>query len=413
MTRDPLERVNEGAVGRAARPRGRRPRTAALIALALSLWLLLAACGTANPRAGERALPSGWDAVQASARGQTVRWWLYGGDQRINAYIDRYVAPAAARLGVTLKRVPVADTADAVQRVLADRRAGRTSGGAVDLIWINGENFAAGKQASLWLHDWVARLPNSRNVNLDDPAIARDLGVPIDGQEAPWSRAAFVFAADQARVPRPPASFPELLAYAKAHPGRITYPAPPDFTGSAFVRQAVQRLGSRQAGFAFLEALKPYQWRGGQTFPASEAELNELFAGGQVDLAMSYDPSFVAGAVARGQFPPSTRPFLLGGGALVNTSYVTIPANAAHLQGAMVVANLLLDPRLQAIKAEPDVVGVPTVLDQARLLQDERRLLATAPDSPYLLPSFGRPLPELPADQVAPVEQQWLREILR
>ncbi len=413
MTRDPLERVNEGAVGRAARPRGRRPRTAALIALALSLWLLLAACGTANPRAGERALPSGWDAVQASARGQTVRWWLYGGDQRINAYIDRYVAPAAARLGVTLKRVPVADTADAVQRVLADRRAGRTSGGAVDLIWINGENFAAGKQAGLWLHDWVSRLPNSRNVDLNDPAIARDLGVPIDGQEAPWSRAAFVFAADQTRVPRPPASFPELLAYAKAHPGRITYPAPPDFTGSAFVRQAVQRLGSRQAGFAFLEALKPYQWRGGQTFPASEAELNELFAGGQVDLAMSYDPSFVAGAVARGQFPPSTRPFLLGGGALVNTSYVTIPANAAHLQGAMVVANLLLDPRLQAIKAEPDVVGVPTVLDQARLLQDERRLLATAPDSPYLLPSFGRPLPELPADQVAPVEQQWLREILR
>jgi len=405
--------VNEGAVGRAARPRGRRPRTAALIALALSLWLLLAACGTANPRAGERALPSGWDAVQASARGQTVRWWLYGGDQRINAYIDRYVAPAAARLGVTLKRVPVADTADAVQRVLADRRAGRTSGGAVDLIWINGENFAAGKQAGLWLHDWVSRLPNSRNVDLNDPAIARDLGVPIDGQEAPWSRAAFVFAADQTRVPRPPASFPELLAYAKAHPGRITYPAPPDFTGSAFVRQAVQRLGSRQAGFAFLEALKPYQWRGGQTFPASEAELNELFAGGQVDLAMSYDPSFVAGAVARGQFPPSTRPFLLGGGALVNTSYVTIPADAAHLQGAMVVANLLLDPRLQAIKAEPDVVGVPTVLDQARLLQDERRLLATAPDSPYLLPSFGRPLPELPADQVAPVEQQWLREILR
>ena len=342
-----------------------------------------------------------------------MRWWLYGGDQRINAYIDRYVTPAAARLGVTLQRVPVADTADAVQRVLADRRAGRTSGGAVDLIWINGENFAAGKKASLWLRDWVSRLPNSRNVDLNDPAIARDLGVPIDGQEAPWSRAAFVFAADQARVPRPPASFPELLAYAKAHPGRITYPAPPDFTGSAFVRQAVQRLGSRQAGLSFLKALKPYQWRGGQTFPKSEAELNELFANGQVDMAMSYDPSFVAGAVAKGQFPPTSRPFLLGGGALVNTSYVTIPADAAHLQGAMVVANLLLDPRLQAIKAEPDVVGVPTVLDQARLPQGERRLLASATDSPYLLPGFGRPLPELPADQVAPIEQQWLREILR
>jgi putative spermidine/putrescine transport system substrate-binding protein len=390
-----------------------RRRAVAVTALTLSLALLLAACGTPKAGAGGQPVPSDWGEIQTAAKGQTVHWWLYGGDQRINAYIDRYVTPAAARLGVTLQRVPVADTADAVQRVLADRRAGRTSGGAVDLIWINGENFAAGKQASLWLRDWVSRLPNSRNVDLNDPAIARDLGVPIDGQEAPWSRAAFVFAADQARVPRPPASFPELLAYAKAHPGRITYPAPPDFTGSAFVRQAVQRLGSRQAGLSFLKALKPYQWRGGQTFPKSEAELNELFANGQVDMAMSYDPSFVAGAVAKGQFPPTSRPFLLGGGALVNTSYVTIPADAAHLQGAMVVANLLLDPRLQAIKAEPDVVGVPTVLDQARLPQGERRLLASATDSPYLLPGFGRPLPELPADQVAPIEQQWLREILR
>jgi putative spermidine/putrescine transport system substrate-binding protein len=174
----------------------------------------------------------------------------------------------------------------------------------------------------------------------------------------------------------------------------------------------IQRLGSRQAGFAFLKALKPYQWRGAQVFPASEAELDELFGNGQVDIAMSYDPSFVADAVAKGQFPPSTRPFLLGGGALVNTSYVTVPANAAHPEGAMVVANLLLDPRLQAIKADPTVVGVPTVLDPGRLPQAQRRLLAAATDSPYLLPGFGRPLAELPADQVAPIERQWLKEIL-
>jgi putative spermidine/putrescine transport system substrate-binding protein len=376
------------------------------------LALLLTACGTPAGTAGAPAVPSDWDAILARARGQTVRWWMFGGDQRINAYVDRQVAPEVAKLGVMLRRVPVADTADAVQRALAERRAGRTSGGAVDLIWINGENFAAGKQAGLWLTGWVGGLPNIRNVDLDAPAVARDLGVPTDGQEAPWSGAAFVFAADRARTPRPPATFPELLAYARAHPGRVTYPAPPDFTGSAFVRQVVQRLGSRQAGFAFLETLKPHQWRGGQAFPKSEAELSELFSGGQVDLAMSYDPSFVANAVRKGQFPASTRPFLIGGGALVNTSYVTIPANAAHREGAMVVANLLLDPRLQAIKADPDVVGLPTVLDLDRLPAAERRRFLAA-GSPYLLPSFGRPLPELPADQVAPIERQWLREILR
>ena len=99
------------------------------------------------------------------------------------------------------------------------------------MIWINGENFAAGKEAGLWLEDWAGALPNARHLDPADPSIARDFQVPVDGQEAPWSRAAFVFAHDSARVPEPPADLDALLAYARANPGRVTYPAPPDFTG--------------------------------------------------------------------------------------------------------------------------------------------------------------------------------------
>ncbi len=101
--------------------------------------------------------------------------------------------------------------------------------------------------------------------------------------------------------------------------------------------------------------------------PKSEAELNDLFANGEVDVAMSYDSSFVASAVRKGQFPDTTRPFLLGGGALTNTSYVTIPADAAHRAGAQVLADLLLEPRLQAVKAAPRVLGLPSVLATDRL----------------------------------------------
>ncbi len=91
-----------------------------------------------------------------------------------------------------------------------------------------------------------------------------------------------------------------------------------------------------EAGFAYLKALKPFTYRGGEVLPKSEAELNDLFANGEVDVAMSYDSSFVPSAVRKGQFPDTTRPFLLGGGALTNTSYVTIPADAAHRAGAQV-----------------------------------------------------------------------------
>ncbi|MBW3652453.1 MAG: ABC transporter substrate-binding protein, partial [Actinobacteria bacterium] len=310
-------------------------------------------------------------------------------------------------LGITLRRVPVDDTASAVQRVAAEMRAGRDEGGAVDLIWINGENFAQGKRDGLWLRDWAPQLPNARLLEDDDPTLTRDFGVPVDGQESPWSRAALVFAYDRERTPRPPRDLDALLEYARAHPGRITYPAPPDFTGSAFVRFVVQTLGEDRA-FEYLRELEPLLWRGGRTHPKSEAELNRLFGNGQVDLAMSYDPGFVANAVRQGTMPRSARPLVLEGRTLQNVSFVTIPANAANRAGALVVANLLLDPVLQAKKADPRVIGLPSVLPDAALPDD-----AEAPPSPYVLDDLGTAIAELPAHRVPELDRRWKREVLR
>ena len=43
----------------------------------------------------------------------------------------------------------------------------------------------------------------------------------------------------RARVPEPPRSLDALLAWAEAHPGRFTYPAPPDFIGSTFLKHVL------------------------------------------------------------------------------------------------------------------------------------------------------------------------------
>ena len=387
-----------------------------LLALALlALPALVAGCGEdeqdAAARREARAAASFTETL-AQARGQKVRWWMFGGDARVNRYVERVVVPAAAKLGVEVERVPVDDTASAVQRVLAERRAGKESGGAVDLIWLNGENFARGKQGGLWLEGWASRLPNARFLDEQDPLVRSDFGVPVDGQESPWSRAAFVFAHDRSRTPAPPRTFEELLAYARENPGRITYPAPPDFTGSAFVRQAVQSLGETRA-LELLAELKPLQFRGGETFPRSEAELSRLFGDGEVDVAMSYDPGFVANAVRRGEFPRSTRPYVFSAGTLQNMSFVTIPANAAHVAGAKVLANLLLEPRLQASKADPDVAGIPTALDLARLGARDRARFGRQDAGPFTLGRFGKRLDELSADRVPALERRWKREVLR
>ena len=176
------------------------------------------------------------------------------------------------------------------------------------------------------------------------------------------------------------------------------------------MRQVVQRLGEDEA-FAYLRELQPLLFEGGDVQPRSEAELNELFANGQVDFAMSYDASFVAGGVRRGQFPGSTRPFLLEGGALTNVSFVTVPADAANPAGARVVADLLLRPDLQAAKADPRVLGQPTVLDVARLSAGQRRAFGDAAGSSYLLDDLGTPLEELPASEVPRLERRWEREV--
>lgn len=380
-------------------------RLAALTAL---LALLLSACAGGDDAATTELDLDDFAAIEEAADGQTVRWWLFGGDDRINGYIDDNVVPAAAELGVTLERVELTDTADAVNRVLSEVRAGEDDG-SVDMIWINGANFANGREADLWLDAWAPSLPNAAFV---DPAtVATDFGVPVDGQESPWSRALFVYAHDTAALPQPPTTFEELAAYAAANPGRVTYPAPPDFTGSAFVRQVVQALGEDEA-MTFLADLAPDLWRGGEAYPGNEAELNELFGNGEVDVAMSYDPAFVETAVAQGRFPDTARPFVLEAGTLQNVSYVTIPRNAANLEGALVVANLLLDPRLQAIKADPSVLGVPTVLDLARLDDDQRALFVEATGSPFLLDDYGTLLEELPAERVGELDQRWLDEVL-
>ncbi len=341
-----------------------------------------------------------WVDIAAAAQGQTVRLWMWGGEAALNAYIDDDVIPAAAAAGVTLERVPIDDTATAMARLVAEVESG-TDDGAVDLLWVNGKNFEQGSGAGLWLDNWVPNLPNASLLDRQDPTLWNDFGVPVEGQEMPWSRAAFVFAYDPARVDVPPRSFDELLEFARANPGRVAYPAPPDFTGSAFVRQATQALGE-DAAFEFLAELDPLLWQGGETYPVDQAEVERLFSAGEIDLAMSYNPNFVDVAVTRGSFAETVKPYVFDGGTLSNVSFLAIPERTSSPEGAMVVADLMLGPALQ--RAKLDLVGIPSVLSA-------KTLGAGIQGSRYRLDDYGTPLEELPADRVPGIDRRWLDEI--
>ena len=370
-------------------------------AFLLILSLVAAACGSSETTAddGTGEVDAGdWDAVLAEADGQTVQLWMWGGDSVLNSYIEDTVAPIVAESGVTLEQVRIDATSDGIDRIVSEAEAG-TEDGAVDLIWVNGSNFSQAKDAGLWANDWVSGLPNASLLDADDPTLFNDFGVPTDGQEAPWSRAAFTFAFDSANIDNPPATFEELGEWVAANPGRFTYPAPPDFTGSAFVRQAVQALGEEEA-FALLAEMQPNLWNGGEN-PVDEAELNTLFGNGEVDIAMSYNPNFVQVNVDQGIFSGDTRPYIFEGGTLQNVSFLAMPANAGSSAGARVVMNAMLSAELQAEKLNQ--VGVPAVVDIGDV----------AEASDFRLTDFGAPLEELPADQVPVLDERWRGEVLR
>lgn len=387
--------------------------SARLVALVAALVVALAAVtlvAVASNSSSTAAPKVAWPVVEHSAQGQTVKLWMYGGEDTLNRYIDNEVAPRAAAAGVRLERVPIDDTAAALARIASEHDAGVKRGGAVDLLWVNGKNFEQGKAAKLWLTNWAGTVPNAKFLDPTDPTLQADFGVPVDAQELPWSRAAFVFAYDTTKVKSPPRTFADFAAYAKAHPGRVTYPAPPDFTGSAFVRQAVQALGENKA-MKLLADLAPSLWQGGRNYPKDETELEQLFANGQVDLAMSYNPNFVETAVRSGEFAATVRPYVFDSGTLQNVSFLAIPADAAHRDGAEVVANLMLSPELQALKAAQ--VGIPTVLDMARLADAQHTKFDTVASSPYRLGAYGTPLGELPAARVPGMDRRWKQDVLR
>ncbi|HIP78851.1 MAG TPA: ABC transporter substrate-binding protein [Kiloniellaceae bacterium] len=406
-----------------------RRRIALLPLLAAAL---MAALGLAGKDAAAEQRP--WAEIAAAANGQTVYWNAWGGDGRINAYIAWIGERVWDDYGVMLRHVKLADTADAVSRVLAERAAGKTADGSIDLIWINGENFATMKDNALLYGPFTQALPNFQLVDFEDkPSTLVDFTVPTEGLEAPWGMAKLNFIYDSARVAETPGSIPALLDWARANPGRFTYPTPPDFLGSTFLKQVLIELAPdpaflqqpvvddsqvEQAArplWEFLDALHPHLWRGGETFPASGPAQRQLLDDGEVDITLSFYPSEASSAIANGLLPETARTFVLDRGTIGNTHFVAIPFNASAAEGALVVANFLMSAEAQAEKQNPEVWGDDTVLAMAKLAPAERRLFEDLPVGVATLApeDLGPTLLEPHPSWMVRIEAEWQRRYAR
>ena len=370
-----------------------------------------------------------WPATLAAARGQTVYWNAWGGDERTNAFIA-WVGQETERLyGVKVEQAKLSDTAEAVTRVLSEKAAGQDSGGAVDMIWINGPNFLSMKEQGLLHGPFTADLPNARYLDLTGASPnAVDFTVPVEGMESPWRLAKFVFNYDTARVDAPPRSMAGFAEWTAAHPGRFTHPDPSNFMGATFLKQALIELAPDPAVlqqpatdesfataaaplWAWYDALRPNLWREGQGYPENESVQTQLLNDGEIDMAMSFDPASTAAAIKAGLLPDTVRVFVPEGGSIGNVSFVAIPYNAAHKEGAEVVANFLLEPSTQARMQNIEVLGSFSVLDPAKLDDSAKAAFAALPTAPALpaLADLGPTLLEPHASWMTRLTEEWAR----
>jgi putative thiamine transport system substrate-binding protein len=367
-----------------------------------------------------------WAAIEAKARGQKVFFNAWGGSERTNAYLQWAASEAARRFGVQVEHVKLTDTAEAVKRVRSEKAAGKQTGGSVDVIWINGENFLTMKREALLFGPFSESLPNYKWVDvLDKPSTRSDFSEPVDGLEAPWGMAQFTFFADRKRVPKPPRSMAELAAFARANPGRVSYPRPPDFTGATFLKQALLELTTDRSAlyrpvtpeafakvsaplWPYLAALHPHLWRAGKQFPQTPAAIRQMMADGELMLAMTFNPNEAANEIAAKRQADSVYSWQMTAGSVGNTHFLAVPFNSSVKEAAQVFINFLLSPEAQARKADINIWGDPTVLAVNRLDAADRQRFGDQPQAgqvdqpaPVLLEPHG--------SWVDPLEREWLR----
>ncbi|WP_148867989.1 ABC transporter substrate-binding protein [Thermosediminibacter litoriperuensis] len=396
----------------------------------------IAGCGAKEVRKTEDLQEKSWEEILAEARGTTVNFYGWGGDQRINKWLDEVVAPRLEdKYGIKLNRVGM-DIDEILNKLLGEKQAGREKG-SIDVVWINGENFYTARRNELLFGPFTSMLPNfQKYVDPDDPEVKNDFGHPIEGYEAPYGRAQFVLTYDSARLPESevPKDHRALLELAKKYPGRITYPAPPDFTGSAFIRNIIcdvvgrEKLegldpGDKKAveeaispAIEYMRELKPFLWKKGESYPATLAQLHNMFADGEILISMDYAPYAAAGKVKTGEFPAMVRSFVFEKGTLGNTHYLAIPFNAPNKAGALAFINYILSPEVQASKNDPVNWGDLPVIDFNRLSPEEKKLFEDINLGDAALPGDylqARRLAEPDASLIPVIEEIWVEKVLK
>ncbi|MBL4934283.1 ABC transporter substrate-binding protein [Clostridium sp. YIM B02515] len=406
-----------------------------LLSFILSLIIVfsLIGCSSKTSKTAENVDLSNWDAVLKASKGTTVTFYGWGGNELTNKWVDNYLAKAVKNnYDITLKRVPM-NIDDILHKLLAEKQAG-SKNGSIDIVWINGENFYNAKKANLLYGPFSESLPNFKEkVDTASPEVTYDFGFPVEGYEVPFGKAQFVMLYNSDKVSKTFNNTKELMDFVKSNQGKFTYPAPPDFTGSAFVRTIICNLVDPnklsdikadkaevqkviQPALDYLNELKPYLWNKGKSYPATIAQLDSMYSDGQLLASMTYNPYGTTSRIENGELPSGTKSLLLDKGTVGNTHFLAIAGNSQNKAGAMAVINQILSAEAQALKYDPKNWGDLPVISYDKLQTDEKKLFDNIKLGQDSIPQnimLQQRIPELRAELVPIIEKLWLENVAK
>lgn len=299
---------------------------------------------------------------------------FFNSDTNVVEFWASAVKPAfeAANPGTTLNLV--SGGGGASMNALAERAFAALQSGTdpqIDMMEAIGPYHPEGAiEAGLWDDFSTLNLSNMSKVN---PAV-------IDNQwSLPYRGSQVVMMYNSEKVPTPPKTFEELVAWIKANPGQFAY-ARPDLgdSGACFIERALQEVMGRDESlftndnysdeyaepmftklWALLNDLAPSLYKGGE-YTGGNTPSIQLLASGVITMTIAWSDMALV-AMNEGVVPETTAVAQLQDLAFIGGySSVLVPTNAANHEMSLKLADFLISPDVQN-KVVSELGGFPSI----------------------------------------------------
>lgn len=372
---------------------------------------------------------SDWNAVLEAAKGTTVTYCGYSGNEQLNSWVINDLTPALKqKYDITLNYMKDGDISTLILDAVSAGTADDT--GTFDIGWVNGNIFADPMRVDGYFGPITDKLPNfDKYIDKSDTLTNYDFTFPIEGYEAPFGRYQVNIIKDDGVAPEDITTVEAFAEFCKKYPGKVTYTSSEFYLGAAFIRAIIynicgwEQFQNMEANYdtvheavepamEYLRSLNPYLWKEGTTFPADANTLTEMYKNGECLIDIIYDQYGCGTNIVDGNYPATSKSYLFEKGTPANESYWAVPFNSPNKAGALVVINEMLDPEQQLKKCEK---SAGYVTDLSKVDADMKKKFESVDHGPNNCTDAElkeKALPEYSADIEKIVTEIWLKEVV-